>query len=98
MTADARELRRRRTFYVGTPGGSDLRAAFVVDGRDYTDPDQVRADIVAAVDALHRRRLPAQLFTEPVEPDSPRPDLPAWTTWAGLGEAASRQHQDQETR
>ena len=34
--ADPRELRRCRTFYVDEPGSSDLRAAFAIDGRDYT--------------------------------------------------------------
>lgn len=80
MTADMRELRRLRTFYLGVPG--DLRAAFVIDGRDYTDPDQVRADLASAVAALQRRRITARFFTEPVDARSPRSTLPVWQVWA----------------
>ncbi|HEX5496134.1 MAG TPA: hypothetical protein VFX70_16320, partial [Mycobacteriales bacterium] len=78
MTAEERELRRLRTFYVAEPGGGDLRAAFVIDGRAYARPEQVRADIADAVAELHRRRLAAQFFTEPVTPDTPAPRLPSW--------------------
>jgi len=80
-TADPRDLCRLCTFYVAAGGGGDLRAAFVIDGRAYTDPDAVRADIAAAVHELHRRRLAAQFFTTPVTPDSPRLDLPDWQSW-----------------
>lgn len=78
MIADPRELRRLRTFYVGEPGRADLRAAFVIDGRRYATPEQVRADLSAAVAELHRRRLAAQFVTRPVTPDSPVPSLPSW--------------------
>lgn len=78
MIADPRELRRLRTFYVGEPGSGDLRAAFVIDGRRYGTPEQVRVDIAEAVAALHRRRLAAQFFTEPVTVDAPVPPLPSW--------------------
>ena len=78
MNADPRELRRLRTFYVASPDSSDLRAAFVIDGRTYVRPEQVRADIADAVAALQHRRLATQFFTEPVAPDAPVPMLPSW--------------------
>lgn len=77
MNADPRELRRLRTFYVRSADG-DLRAAFVIDGRGYASAEQVRADIADAVAELHRRRLAAQFFTEPVTTDTPTPRLPSW--------------------
>ena len=78
MAADARELLRLRTFYVAQPGSRDLLAAFVIDGRAYTQPEQVRADIADAVATLQTRRLAAQFFTEQVTPDGPKPCLPDW--------------------
>ncbi|HEY9392315.1 MAG TPA: hypothetical protein VIR27_21390 [Mycobacteriales bacterium] len=78
MNADPRELRRLRTFYVAAPDSSDLRAAFVIDGRAYARPEQVRADIADAVAVLQHRRVAAQFFTEPVTPDAPVPMLPSW--------------------
>lgn len=82
MTADVRELHRLRTFYLGAPG--DLRAAFVIDGRGYGDPDRVRADVAAAVAALHHGRITAQFYTEPVDDDEggKRSGLPSWPEWA----------------
>lgn len=82
MSVDPRELARLRTFYVGQIGSDDLRAAFVIDGRDYAAADAVRADLHAAVAELHDRRLPAQFVTRPVRQDEPRSGLPGWRQWA----------------
>ena len=90
MAADARELLRLRTFYVAQPGSRDLLAAFVIDGRAYADPEEVRADIANAVTTLQGRRLAAQFFTEQVTPDAPTPCLPRWYDYRSeLGEAAA---------
>ena len=78
MAVDARELLRLRTFYVAQPGSRDLLAAFVIDGRTYADPEEVRADIADAVATLHGRRLDAQFFTEQITADDPKPCLPDW--------------------
>lgn len=78
MTADPRELLRLHTFFVARAGTRDLRAAFVIDGRTYSDPGAVDADVAAAFDALQRRRLIAEFITRPVRPDSPSPNLPSW--------------------
>lgn len=81
--ADRRDLVRLRTFYVARPGSGELRAAFVIDGRDYASPERVRADVSAAVAELHRRGLSAQFVTRRVDPAGPRPDLPCWWGWCG---------------
>lgn len=78
MTADPRELSTLRTFYVDRSGGTDLRAAFVIDGRTYNRPEDVRADIDEAIAELQRRRFASQFITEQVTPDAPVPHLPSW--------------------
>ncbi|HEX5496885.1 MAG TPA: hypothetical protein VFX70_20175 [Mycobacteriales bacterium] len=89
---DSRELRRLRRFYLGRAGSGDLRLGFVIDGRDYTNPDQVRTDVATATGALHRRRLAAQMVTEPVDPRSPRSPrgrAPTWPAWAAARTTAA---------
>ena len=90
MAVDARELLRLRTFYVAQPGSRDLLAAFVIDGRAYTQPAQVRADIADAVATLQGCRVAAPFFTERVAVDTPTPCLPRWHDYRSeLGEGAA---------
>jgi hypothetical protein len=69
--------------YVFRLGGAydDLEPTFSVDGRDYTDPDAVRADVAAARLALSERHLVADYETSDVGPATPRTGLPSWPQW-----------------
>ncbi|MET7394102.1 hypothetical protein ABZS66_11465 [Dactylosporangium sp. NPDC005572] len=59
----------------------DLQPAFSVDGRDYTDPGAVRADVQAASRALHERHLIADYVVSEAGPTTPRTGLLSWPQW-----------------
>ena len=74
--ADMLELRTRYTFMVG-PAHDDLAPVFVIDGRDYADPEAVRADVREANDLLNANQVVAESVAE-VDPGTWRPNLPTW--------------------
>lgn len=59
----------------------DLTPTFAVDGRDYTDPAEVTADVKAAADTLTRLNLIADYETSRADPDGARSGLPSWPQW-----------------
>ncbi|WP_432985981.1 hypothetical protein [Dactylosporangium sp. CA-233914] len=59
----------------------DLEPAFVVDGREYADDEQARADVRAAQAALRDLRLIADFEASAVHPEAPRSVLPSWREW-----------------
>ncbi|GAA1284206.1 hypothetical protein Psi02_33980 [Planotetraspora silvatica] len=75
--------RELTTVYVFRLGEAydDLEPMFSVDGRDYTDPDSVRADVRAASLALSERNLIADYETSQASPTTPRTGLPSWPQW-----------------
>jgi hypothetical protein len=77
---DRRELSTVYVFRLGE-AYDDLEPMFCVDGRDYTDPDAVRADVAAAFEALTERHLIADFETSEVGPAAPRTGLPSWPRW-----------------
>jgi hypothetical protein len=74
------ELTMVYEFRIGE-GHDDVTGVFVVDGRDYADPDAVRADVRAAVLALRERRLISDYERTTVAVDAPRSSLPSWPAW-----------------
>lgn len=78
MSGDADfELRR---LHVVSVGGSDdgKRQAFAIDGRDYTDAEEMQRDLDDAWEELRRRRIIADFETRPVEGQSRLTWLPTW--------------------
>jgi hypothetical protein len=78
--SEASELATLYTFLLGE-AYDDLLPAFVVDGRDYRDPDAVRADVSAAREQLRHWHIIADCETSRVTPASPVPSLPRWPEW-----------------
>lgn len=78
MTGDDRdfELRRMHVASVRAPDGS-FTQAFVIDGRDYTDVNEMKRDLDEAWDELTRRRVGADWETRPAEGQGAR-WLPSW--------------------
>ncbi|MEU4998562.1 hypothetical protein [Streptomyces sp. NPDC021622] len=64
--------------YVWIKDGDDWSATFVIDGRQYADPDAVSALSLEAFDELQRRRIPAEFETTEVSPTQPASRLPSW--------------------
>jgi hypothetical protein len=58
--------------------GDDWRAAFVIDGRGYTDSEAVRTARRDALRELQRRGIPAEFETSSVGPQEPPLPLPSW--------------------
>jgi hypothetical protein len=77
QNADAFDLRHVHIFVLKTPAGG-VRAAFVIDGRQYSDPREMRRDIFEASEEMRLRRLLMEIETRPVEPSAPPPTLPTW--------------------
>jgi hypothetical protein len=75
--ADPEELNRIRIFYLKTPKGG-TKAAFVIDGRQYSNPKQVRRDVIEAGEELERRRLLIDVETRSIDPNTPPLPLPTW--------------------
>jgi hypothetical protein len=71
------DLRCVHIFVLKTPAGG-VRAAFVIDGRQYSDPRDMRQDIFEASEEMRLRRLLMEVETRPVEPDAPSLTLPTW--------------------
>lgn len=68
----------REQWLVKILDGGDLRAAFVIDGRDYADPADAEAVSDEAFAELGRRRIPAEFEVRQVGPAEPRRRLPSW--------------------
>jgi len=77
MSTDDFELGRLHIVYVGTPDGGK-RQAFMIDGRDYTDPQEMQRDLDEAWEEMRRRRIIAEFETRPVEGESRVTWLPTW--------------------
>jgi hypothetical protein len=71
------ELRRLHVVYVGTAGGG-MRQAFAIDGRDYTDAEEMQRDLDDAWEEMRRRGIIAEFETRPVEGQSRLTWLPSW--------------------
>jgi hypothetical protein len=73
---DADELTTIRTCFVRTADDDEI-AVFVIDGRDYTDPAEVRRAYDEAWDEMDRRGG-WEWETVWADPDEPRSTLPTW--------------------
>jgi hypothetical protein len=50
----------------------------VIDGRQYSNPEDVRRDVLEARETFRGRRLLREVETRPIEPDAPPVMLPTW--------------------
>jgi len=70
--ADRLDLTHINTFLLeGAP-------TFVIDGRSYTDPDAVRADLKLARAFLNERRIGFEWDCQPIAASAPASYLPTW--------------------
>ena len=76
-TDDITELSRIRTCFVSTADG-DVVAAFVIDGRHYTDPHDPRRVYEEAVKEMSRRRAGWEWENRIATPTEPVSTLPSW--------------------
>ncbi len=74
------DLRDIWTFYLKASDGG-MRAAFVIDGRQYTNPVDVRRDILEASREMEERRLLMETEVRPIEADAPESILPTWSRY-----------------
>ena len=74
---DLSELRTVRIFYLKTQEG-DMQATFMIDGRTYSNPDDVRQDTWEAHKFLDDQLIIADSEVCSIEQNSPNPGLPTW--------------------
>jgi hypothetical protein len=78
MSGDADfELRRLHVVYVNTPDDGKQQA-FAIDGRDYTDADEMQRDLDDAWEELRQRRIIAEFETRSIEGQARLTWLPTW--------------------
>jgi hypothetical protein len=74
---DLSDLSTVRIFYLKSPEGN-MQATFMIDGRTYSNPDDVRRDTWEAYQAIDDRLIVAESEVRSLEPNSPAPCLPTW--------------------
>lgn len=71
------DLKNVQIFYLRTSKGG-TQAAFAIDGRQYSIPEDMRRDISDAWEELTDRRLLIDVETRPIDPNTPPLPLPTW--------------------
>lgn len=74
---DLSELKTVRIFYLKTQE-DDMQAKFMIDGRTYSNPDDVRRDTWEAHKVLDDQLIVAESEVHSLDQDSPTPRLPTW--------------------